>query len=95
MRRLSTRIDTRLAVNHLSGKRINLLVADAVVAPLPSLAEIRAGVNLAAIGPAEQRLGHGLKDDRAEMLARNHRAVPLPRAAALLKRKDAVDSADE
>ena len=95
MRRLGARVDARLAIDDLAGERINFLVADAVVAALPSFAEIRAGVDLTTISAAEKRLGRGLEDDRAEVLTGNHRALALPRAVAFLKCEDAVDGANE
>jgi hypothetical protein len=78
MRRLGARVHARLAIDHLGGERINLFVADAGIAPLPGLAEIRAGVDLTAVGSAEKRFGRGLEDDRTEVLSRNHRPVALP-----------------
>src|SRR5919109_1702399 len=95
MRRLSARIHTRLSIDQLTGKGINLLSTNAVVATLPSLTEIHAGIDLTTVSPAEQRLAARLEDDRAEVLARNHRSLALPRTAALLEREDAFGSADE
>jgi hypothetical protein len=95
MRGLGAGVNARFAIDHLGGKRIDLFVADAAIAPLPSFANIRAGVNLTTISPAEERLGDGLEDDRAEVLARNHRPLTLPGAVALVKREDAVYGADQ
>src|SRR6266536_1892454 len=95
MRRLGARVHAWFSINRLAGEGVNLLIADAAVAPLPILAEISAGVNLCAIGAAEQHLATGLEDDRAEVLARNLRSLALPRTAAFLKRENAVDSAHE
>src|SRR5512135_1334926 len=95
MRWLRARVDARLAVYGMGSERINLLVANAAIASLPSLAEVAAGVNLTTVGSAEQRLGRGLEDDRAEMFSRDHGSLALPRTVAFLKSEDAVDGANE
>src|SRR5581483_11885654 len=95
MRRLGAGVHARLAVHHLARERINFLLADALVAPFPGFAEIAARENLAAIGSAEQRPAVGLENDRAEVLPRHHGFPALPRAAALVKREDAVHGSNQ
>src|SRR5437867_1876792 len=46
MRRLGARVHAWFSINRLAGEGVNLLIADAAVAPLPILSEISAGVNL-------------------------------------------------
>src|SRR5580765_8175997 len=95
MGRLGAGVHAWFAIDDLAGKRINFFAANAAIAPFPSLAEIRAGINFTAVGTAEQRPTVCLENNRTEVFFRHRSSLRLPRAATFLERKNSVDGADE
>src|ERR1043166_2009526 len=95
MRRLRPCINSRPPVDYLAAQRIDFLVRNTLISLLPGFALIPTGENLAVITAGEKCPARRLKNNRADMLIRQHGFLLLPILALLDERKDPVDGPDQ
>jgi len=69
MGRLSAGVDSDFAVDDVGSETVNIVDRNAVIAPLPSLAAVHAGMHRTEESAGKYRPGGALEDDRADMLA--------------------------
>src|SRR5713226_1078084 len=92
---LRSGIGSRASPDLLRGQGIDLLVYNALIPLLPTLAVVTAGEYGAVITSGKERFARRLEDDRTNMLVGQHGLLLVPLTVLLNEREDTVDGPDQ
>src|SRR4029077_15790536 len=94
MGRLGAGVDSDFAVDDVGSETVNIVDRNTVIAPLPSLAAVHAGMHRTEESAGKNRAGGALEDDRADVLAAQRALgfAPLAALIALEQRQSILSS---